>query len=83
MANPRQRALKLALQILGSEIAACDTLRARAAELRSWVSEEATPPVEVLMRALDVILEDPALAARYAVKLAAKDEEQLTGVQPS
>jgi hypothetical protein len=67
----------LAVRILGGEAEACSLLRATAAELRQWLSGEAAPPVETLLRAFDLILEDPALAARHAVLLTAQDKEPL------
>lgn len=74
MSNPRQRAIKLAVEILGSEAAACERFGALPSELHSWIA--GTPPVTALMQALDIILDDPALAARYAVTL--RDEEKKT-----
>ena len=50
-------------------------LRATASELKQWLSGEVAPPVEALMRVLDVILDDPALAARHAVLLGAQEKE--------
>jgi hypothetical protein len=82
MSNPRQRALKLALRVLSSETAACDRLGASALELQLWLSGDVTPPVEVLMRALDVILDDPALAARHAITLAAHEKESSLSTLP-
>jgi hypothetical protein len=66
----------LAVRILGGEAEACSMLRATATELRLWLSGEAAPPVETLLRVFDLILEDPALAAQQAVLLAAQDQEQ-------
>ena len=65
----------MAVRILGGEAEARGMLRATAAELKQWLSGEAAPPVEALMRVLDVILEDPALAARHAVLLTAQEKE--------
>jgi hypothetical protein len=76
VSNPSLRAIKLAVRILGGEAEACSLLRATAAELQLWLSGETAPPVEALMRVLDVILDDPALAARHAVLLAAHDKER-------
>ena len=75
MLNPAQRALKLAVRILGGEAAACSRLRATAAELEVWLAGQAVPPSEVLMRVLEVILDDPPLSARHAVILAAQEKE--------
>src|SRR2546423_7655741 len=64
VSNPRQRALILAVQMLGGEAAASDTLDTSTGELSSWLGGRLDPPVSLLMRALDVILDDPAFAAR-------------------
>lgn len=76
MSNPRQRALRLAVQILKDD--ACASLGTTPDELNAWLTGFATPPVQVLMRALDVILDDPALAARHAVTLAAEERSLRT-----
>jgi hypothetical protein len=76
VSNPRHRALKLAVHVLGGSAAASDVLHAGTTDLDLWLASNTEPPVEVLMRALDVILQDPALAARHAVLLGAQDKHR-------
>jgi hypothetical protein len=76
VSNPRQRALKLAVHVLGGSTAASDVLQVGSRDLELWLASNIEPPVDVLMRALDVILQDPALAARHAVLLGAQDKHR-------
>ena len=66
------RALKLAVSMLGGEAAAREFLRAKAEELALWTSGQEEPSAIVLKRALDLILDDPALAARHAALLSSR-----------
>ena len=67
--------MRLAVRILGGEEPACHVLGASAAELQDWLSGEAEPPAQMLGRALQAILADPAATAREALFLAAEDNQ--------
>jgi hypothetical protein len=71
--------LKLAVSMLGSEPTAREFLRAKAEELARWTSGQEEPPAMVLKRALDLILDDPALAARHAALLSSRARPHSAG----
>lgn len=52
------RTLRKAAELLGGHAKLCRHLRVPAAELDRWIEDQATPPIGVFLRAVDLIIEE-------------------------
>lgn len=73
-----RRTVMLAVEMCGTKAAACDALEVTERELNRWIGGGETVPDPILVRALNLILDDPALAQRKAAQLLAAHGDRVS-----